>query len=70
MTADYTLISLVGIISIAIVAIVVVALVGLFCYKYEKLRIKSDANLNANLQDGKIGAEMAIDMDVKNEEKQ
>lgn len=73
---NYTLISIIGIIAISLVVVTVVALVGLFCYKFEKLRVNSDTKIKTNLQDGKIEAETSVDIDgntdskVKNDSKQ
>ncbi|MFL0163985.1 hypothetical protein [Candidatus Clostridium helianthi] len=69
MEVNYTLICLVGIIAIALVVIGVVAIIGVYCYKYENLRIKSDTNLKTNLRDGKVEAEMSVDIDGGNQNK-
>lgn len=63
LVTDYTLLSLVGIILVALVIISVVGISGIYCYKYEKLHIKSDTNLKTDLQNGKIEAEVSVDVD-------
>ncbi len=69
MMTDYTILAIIGIITLALVIISVVSIVGCFVYKYETLKTGTKTKMNTDLQNGKIEAELSVDIEGNSKSK-
>lgn len=62
--SDISIIALAGVIGFIVIALCIIW--GTIIYKQDNFRFKSDTNIKTDLQNGKIDAEISVDLEGKN----